>query len=357
MRSRTLIEATQFQKREDRLTEILAVVLRAFEPAALEILRQGGFHADGAEVSTQVITPLGKRPDMQIVALDSDGKVIGRLWSEHKTGAPYMEGQLDGYARELEMSPVETGLITITERDVRPDLDDRWRCFTWDEVAMWLDRLGRERTDDRRWRRGAASAGVGIWMLDELLTYLEEEHEVIIEPLDALDIVAFGRADATGETLYALLERAAEESELAVAGRPEWTKNDWGRIWQLFEPAGWSAALDGYPELHVGASDYWLNDLLGVPAFGAGLTFKARLRDPLLEADEGRWAQKAADLGFSVFEEDRLTRVYKTRYATDLVGVGTSIDEQGRSLGIWFKEAIKEIERLDPHLRSGGTMP
>jgi hypothetical protein len=69
-----LIEAARFQKREDRLTEILAVVLSTFEPAAIELLRRAGLEATTVEVTAQVATRSGKRVDMQIVGLGPEGQ-------------------------------------------------------------------------------------------------------------------------------------------------------------------------------------------------------------------------------------------------------------------------------------------
>lgn len=350
MISRTLIEAARFQKREDRLTEILAVVLSTFEPAAIELLRRAGLEATTVEVTTQAATRLGKRVDMQIVGLDSEGRRCARLWSEHKTGADYMEDQLQGYARELDGLGGPSRLITIAERGTPPWVDPRWSWLTWDELATCLERVGHEYTDERRWRRSAALPGAdaGIRMLNELLLYLEEEHEVVLEPLSPLDIVAFGGANAAGERLVAMLERAAEESHLKPSRSPDWRKDDWGLIWQMFEAGGWSEALGGYPELLVSESDFWLEDLLGAPAFGAGLTIQSRVRDRLLEADDGGWARKAEELGFCIFEAEGVTRVYRTRYLTDLVSAGASIDEQARDLGVWSTEAIDQINVLVP---------
>lgn len=134
------------------------MVLSDFEPAALELLRRAGLEASTVEVSTQIRTRRGKRVDLQIVGLGPDRLPCARLWSEHKTEADYMADQLEGYALDLDDLGGARRLITIAERGTPPRLDPRWLWFTWDQVAGWLERLGREHAADRRWRRAARSA-------------------------------------------------------------------------------------------------------------------------------------------------------------------------------------------------------
>jgi hypothetical protein len=353
--SRTLIEAARFQGGEDRLTEILAVVLSDFEPAALEFLGRAGLEASKVEVSTQVRTGRGKRVDLQILGLGPDGLPCARLWSEHKTEAVYMDDQLEGYARDLEDLGGARRLITIAERGTPPRIDSRWLWFTWDQVAGWLERLGREHTSDRHWRRSARAAGAeaAIRMLDELLVYLEEEHDVTLEPMTTFDVLAFSGANDAGDRLVALVERACQESHLRHSRGVEWRKNDWGTLWQTFEDSGWAMRFGGYPELLIADTDFWLGDHVEAPAFGAGLTIQSRLRDALQAAEGGRWPGRAEELGFAIFEADGVTRIYRTRYLTDLIAAGPSIDDQARELARWMTTAIDEIQGLDPKLPQG----
>jgi hypothetical protein len=352
MASRTMIDAARFRGGEDRLTEILAVVLSNFEPAAIELLRHAGLDATKVEVSTQVRTDRGKRVDLQIVGLDSDGRLCARLWSEHKTQSEYMEDQLEGYSRDLNALGGAQRLITIAERRTPPRINPSWLWFTWDEVAGWFERLGREHTGDRRWRLGARvpDAEAAIRMLDELLVYLEEEHDVSLEPLTTFDVLAFSGANDAGERIVALVNRACEQSHLSPSRGVEWGKKDWGTLWQAFEDFGWAMRFGGYPELLIADTDFWLGDHVEAPAFGAGLTIQSRIRDALLGAEGGRWPGRAEELGFTIFEGDGVTRVYRTRYLTDLIAAGPSIDEQARELADWMTAAIDEIQGLDPEL-------
>jgi hypothetical protein len=92
-----LIRAARTAVREDRLTEILAVVLEAHHPFARRLISEAGLSARGiVEVSTQVATPRGKRIDLQILSIDAQGHLVARLWAEHKTGSPFSVGQLEG---------------------------------------------------------------------------------------------------------------------------------------------------------------------------------------------------------------------------------------------------------------------
>ena len=87
---RPLIRAAGTSIREDRLTELLAVVLDSHRPFARRLMREADLPpGDDVEVSPQVSTPGGKRIDLQVVSMDAKGHPLGRLWSEHKTGSAF----------------------------------------------------------------------------------------------------------------------------------------------------------------------------------------------------------------------------------------------------------------------------
>lgn len=154
-----MLRAARTWIREDRLTELLRVVLLGNRAFAHQLLSHNDIRlpAKGpVEVATQVWTGSGRRIDIQLLSYDGSGEhVVGRLWSEHKTGSGYSEGQLPDYARDLERFPGPKRLITIANRldDAEKDPLDRWRRLTWRQVVSLADAAGR--TERHDWREHA----------------------------------------------------------------------------------------------------------------------------------------------------------------------------------------------------------
>lgn len=102
-----LLEAARAHKRDDRLTDLLAVVLAGHQGFARSLMRRARVEVPNTvtvEMTTQVRTERGKFVDVTLVALARGWTVVGRVWSEHKTGSAYSLGQLPGCAEELEAS-------------------------------------------------------------------------------------------------------------------------------------------------------------------------------------------------------------------------------------------------------------
>jgi hypothetical protein len=124
----------------------LAVVLDGSPRFAQRMLTAAKLWPEGADsavefkVSTQHRTRRGKYVDLQLLALGDNGHPVARLWSEHKTGSPYSQGQLTGCATELARIPDAGRLVTIVDaRDFpRAPLGpwDSWACRN---VASWAD--------------------------------------------------------------------------------------------------------------------------------------------------------------------------------------------------------------------------
>ena len=247
-----MLRAARTAIREDRLTELLAVALRCHEGFARRLLDVAGVPAPGTiEVSTQVRTRLGKRVDMQLLALDATGRhVVGRLWSEHKTGAGFGPGQLRGYATELAQFDGKTVLITIVGHLREVPADSPAQRFTWQDIATLAWQVGREDNDDVSWRAAACEpdAPARQRLLHEFLSYLEEEHHTVLKPISHLDVVAFAYANGAAATINAVLERAADLSPLDPDGSCGWDGNDLGKYWQYFKlPEAGRNHLTGIP--------------------------------------------------------------------------------------------------------------
>jgi hypothetical protein len=355
-RPKSLIRAARTEIREDRLTELFAIVLDAHPVVARQILERAELPSEGAvEVSTQVRTHRGKRVDLQLVALDADQHVVGRLWSEHKTGSGYGPEQLPNYAAELAEFPGDTKLITIVDRLDQVEADARWERLTWQWVANMMTEVGYTE-DGREWRQRASKGGAPARqrLLHELLSYLEEEHGTVLDPISHLDVIAFARANRTSDVLVSVMGRAAELSRLTpdgpVGSSP---KDDWGTYWQLFKrPGSWGERLEGYAELHAGDEDLWTYPRVGEPAFGAGFTLPVKYYDLLRDSSNREWWQGVEGEGFSVAADvdGYYARVYRTKYVAELISAG-DMDAQATVLARWMDDSVDALEKYDPGLQ------
>lgn len=272
---------------------------------------------------------------------------------EHKTGSDYSPGQLDGYAGDLDASfDGKRRLITIVDNaaDAGPH-DPRWDVLTWREVAVMAWQEGRD-VGGMWWRVEAMdpAAPARLRLLHELLTYLEEEHHAVTDPLSHLHIVAFQNANNASDALIGVLERAADRSGLEPDGGHQWDKNDLGWYWQHFKlPGGWQAALEGNAELVVAEADSWAYDRTEEAAFGAGLTVPDSYYTALRESSRQPWRSELEAKGFVVSSnDDGWVRMYRTLYCAELLSKGSTVDAQAKFLGEWATEAIEFLAAHPP---------
>lgn len=300
------------------MTEILAVVLDAHRPFARRFVCNAGLSAgNAADVSTQVRTPCGRRIDLQVVSIDAQGHLVARLWAEHKTGSPFSVGQLEDYASDLEEhfnGPRQ--LITIVDRLEQAPDDDRWKRVTWRQVAVMAAAAGAERDGSvgLQWLEHADSphAPADQRLLHELLTYLEEEHAAVIEPISHLDVIALSRRSRVKAAIIDLMNRAAEISALDPDGSTKQTGPKWRQNFKL--PPSWADRLGGYGQLRASSHDPWAFPRVDEPAFGAGFSLPSEYYEQLRDSNNREWLERIEVLGFSVALFDGSTRVLRTRY-------------------------------------------
>lgn len=356
----TWINAARTRIREDRLTELLAATLAVHDRFAGKILGLAGLPAGiSFEVSTQIRLPSGRRPDMQVLAVGPGGEVLSRLWSEHKTGSTYSANQLEDYAEALDRFPSPKKLLAVSGRLDDTPRDDRWCRATWGQVARLAAEAGaeHERSAGLGWRASARlpQASASQMLLDELLSYLEEEHGAVVDPISHLDVIAFARSNRASEAISDVMGRSAELCNLDPQGDPGWYKDDWGTLWLHFSaPSAWAAAHGGWPELYASEADDWAYPRVGEPALGFGFTLPKALYDELSQSPTRAWREAIQAAGFTVWVDDSHTRVYRTMYLSELMAKGATADAQATAVAEWIDESFAALASHDPNLTSAG---
>lgn len=297
---------------------------------------------------------------MQVLVYDEYGRhPVGRLWSEHKTGSGFSPEQMPGYAAELAEFSGPKQLITITDRMDEVDDDPRWKPLTWAKVGGMAVDLGRQ--GGRLWRQDACRTGAssGPRLLHELLTYLEEDRNLVLDPLSHLDIIAFSRANHVSSVLTGLLDRAGEYSKHKADGDAYGAKDDWGFYAIAFSAAeSWPEKLEGGFELQVSDEDDWAYERVGEPAFGIGAWLPGKYADRLQGSGTQAWRDGITASGFSVtVDDDGYARVTKAMYLAEILAHGPLLDSQALALARWADEAIQTLSASDPGVQPIADAP
>ncbi len=360
---RLLFSAVQRAAREHRLTDLFVLTLEAHLLFANRLLRACGLpDAAAVETDTEVKTRHGRPVNLEVVALDARGERIARLWSENKAGARYQRDQLHDYATDLPESPARRQLVTIVDdrsevpEDAVSPAAPRWRAFTWRDIAVMAWEAGREAAGDEDrpdWREKAMrpSARASERILTELLTYLEEEHGVVLEPLGHAHVSAFAYMAETSSILHDLLKRAGELIHVDADGAVAWSDEGDG-LWQFFDSTGtWVESLDGYPEAQGGGQRPVELERVGEPAFGAGYSLPAKkLRDWLFSSELRAWRDAVEADGFSVADDGDILRVWRTKYAVELIPHGVTHEAQAQELARWVDGALTALAGHAPNV-------
>lgn len=346
---------------EDRLTEILACVAQVNAGLAAALVRMAGLDPRPSEryaVGTQRGTPGGRRVDMEIAVYDGPTRTK-LIWVEAKDGAVYQPGQLSDYAEQVR-DPVfgepDGRVLTIIPPTMGAESDPRWETRTWSDVAVAADRLGHEwgREAGRPlWRQAAMEPDApSQWRyLADLVRGLEEREYARVEPLTPEDVIAAQRHVSLSETLRALRRGARQYVHGAEPTESGGLAVGWN---QQFEPTDkkWFSDVEqfgkAYPQLLYYHREDWTPNQLGAPAFCAGITFEKPSKATRYALTDEAWLARLSD-GVMVVEGKMLKgggkvlRVVRTKYLSELIVAGASLDEQARALGTWANEAISEL--------------
>jgi hypothetical protein len=351
----SLLDASARHQRsgENRLTEILASVLRSAAPfaerlcAAVELPRPARY-----DVSVQRTVAPGCIVDMVLNGRDEHDASI-RLWSEHKTVSGYRDRQLEDYAKALDGLAGHRALVTIVNVPGEAP-HGCWKTLSWQDIASLAVATGHAWGGDA-WRGAALTSDAPAWarLVHELLWYLEREGFAVTRGLSDSDLGVFSSFPDTRSVLLRLLEQTGKYLEpIRCLGEPE-EYEDGGTYWQLLEPTpeSWLQGCDestGGPEIIISREDGWSGSGEDrEPVVGAGYTLHQDLVTLEDAALGSGWPQRLRDGGFSWELWAGYVRCYRTIPLSRLTALD-SLDAQARELARFAREAVSDLDALDP---------
>lgn len=352
---KSLLAAGRLLLREDRLTDFVAVAAERNLDFARALLSLGGLNhsVTRVDVSTQAWTPRGRRVDFELIGLNED-RVVCRLWSEHKTGATYQDLQLEDYAQDLATMP-NSALLTVVEhpRDAPKAPDGEWTVATWADVAARA--LGVVRAGlGGDWRRHVWRPDIPArtLVLAELLSYLDQEHHIVSDPLTSTDLVAFANAARAFNTLDSLMARAAQLSDEPVSEEVGWDVDE-GAAWVILDTRDedWWTGYGGCPEIHLADEDtYFGARRVGEPAIGLGINLPPGYGDTVF-ATHLDWVRQLREEGLDPYPDDDWLRIYRSVYLAQILAAGVTLEEQARFVAEQMRRVLITLRALAPGQR------
>jgi len=388
------LEATERDAKngENRLTEILAAVVHAVPSFAAELMIDAGLPAgDSYEVSTQVEAE-GKFVDMEVLSLDRNRRVNGRLWTEHKIHAQFGRNQMADYLERLHRRGGAGRLVGIVRAEAqlptgRPVEADAvvlpllvpganqqtsslagalWR--TWTQIASLVDRVAR-RDAGPRWREHALAeeTPARLRVLLEFTEALERRGLGHMDAIDNMDVIVLSLAGDTRDKLAALLQRTLQrlgrytpETGPSTSGKSNVTV---GWSWQVLRaPACWATErYDGWAELVTSVEDRWKPEELALesPCFGTGFTFERGKAGELLDDCRREWRDQlaAGRDGIWLATEGNLLRLYGTLYLSEVITAGVTFDDQAGFIAEWAERTLDRVISAVPPAASAPASP
>lgn len=172
-----------------------------------------------------------------------------------------------------------------------------------------------------------------------------------MQPLTPEDVVAAQRQPNLSEALRDLRRGARQ----FIKGAEPIKSGPLGLGWyQNFEPSEpkWFSDLArfgaAHPQLFYYPAEDWTPERLGAPAFGAGVVFEEATREARHLLNDEEW-QSTLPGGFVTVERvapnesRKVRRIARTKYLSQLIVEGSTLDEQAEALGVWASTAISEL--------------
>jgi hypothetical protein len=107
-------------------------------------------------------------------------------------------------------------------------------------------------------------------------------------------------------------------------------------------PSSPRAARRSAAELAYYHDEDWTPRRFGAPAFCAGITFLKPAKATRDALSDESWQESLPD-GTTVGTSGKDLHVVRTKYLSELVVKGATLDEQARALGLWADQAIGDL--------------
>lgn len=307
-----------------------------------------------ATVSTQVSTSNGRFVDMAVsLRADAHPTAVPNMlvWFEVKYGADMHGDQASAYLRAIRTLPAEHRVVLLLAPrglEIKGALPAEIPIVHWQTVARTIkemhDRL--ELSDVER------------WLLDEYVTYLDEEGLMDPDALTADDASALARFGDAVEAIAGVCEHAHATVMGSWAKPQAWLtprgasqEPDYGlEFWASYDATPHSANwCDGWFDWGVGTPEAWQYYETARPdtiAFFAGVGFRTRA-NPYNEPKNETWVATLLNNGFAWCWFDGAYRLVRALYPDELL-IDGSLEAQGRHLGTWVVDTFKVLNAHPP---------
>lgn len=352
--------STVSNPREDRLTEITAVVMQHVPelPSTFARLLLGDqlpawVQSDKCSVSIETQVPVHGDTRSGFVDLVLEFTETGSerprsfiTYIENKHGSDLSgDDQLDVYLQSMRrLGKSDRGmLVVLAPASFGSSAADSNRnpvqLVYWEAVASALRVFARtHRTIENS------------WLLEEFLEYLQQEDLMPAKPLDVESLMymaLYVEASKSVNDLHRLaLEQIAEEWGQPGGGGFV-LKNVGPGTYHHFDPGlidGHTWSTDGWFEFSLRPDNRRLGDR-EVLAFFSGATWTRRAELPPQD-----WFDSMKTLGFEQFEMDGYLRCMRIKSPADLLTVST-LHEQGAVVGDWCNETFSILKSSPPVAR------
>lgn len=328
------------------------------ESARLRAIAEALGRLEGVErarIDTQVPTATGRFVDLEVrlqPARPSSELEDVVIWVEVKYGAAIHGDQLEAYLRDIRTRPARHHVVVLLapRGDSFVDRPREVPLVEWEAVGRAVTRVSLAR---------ALPDNEG-WILNEYLSYLEEEG--LMDP-DALTAVHALSLMSSGEAEDALAG-VCEHADAAVS--VEWGKpTDYGkparsRSDEAAFGVGYWASFDARPAAETWREGWfeWGNDdpenwqyidadeIRGSNVFYAGAGFKAKTNPYVVEENEA-WIASLLSAGFVWCWFGDFYRLVRVKYPDELLSE-TTLEGQGLLLAGWIAETFRLLEASPP---------
>lgn len=304
-------------------------------------------------VTTQRVTTSAKFVDLELQlspSIGARGKTL-LFWVEVKHGADVHGSQLTDYLVDIASEGADVReVLLLAPRQTMSKLTgvpDKMPKAEWQSVANEV----RHQLKARSRQSGVA---VERFLLDEYLTYLDEEGLMDEEALTAEHAFVLSALLQTEQVVAKLIELADTSVQqhwgprASVAGgekKPTYGAGFWATYSTGPNDTHDDAWQDGAFEWGM-YEDTYRDEPRNAVVLGAGVTFFSAKGNPARLSDNAQWLEERRAGGYEYLTAD-YWRLFRYRYPEELL-VARELDQQAEVLAGWVIEAFEALRANPP---------